>query len=639
MNNYYKHLWITGKRLGLILVLFTLSRLVFYLFNLGFFRPLSFQQVILHFFYGLRFDIAVVFLFNLLFVLLSVLPSVLLVKKWYQATLKILFISINSLLLAANFVDTKFYEFEGKRLTADIFSKEWLGDDFVTLLPEFVKDFWYMFIGFAAFIWLFVKLYPSFNSSRERDTSLKYVKQIIVALVLMVASVFAGRGGVQLKPIGIIVAARYTSPQFMPLILNSPFTIVKTFGDNSLPASNYFNINEVDSVFNPVKEFKSNDRFKNKNVVIIILESFGREYSGYLNDTLGYTPNLDAIMRKGLTFKNAFANGKRSIEALPSIFSSLPALMDNALVNTQYASNAIEGIAELLGKKGYETAFFHGGKNGTMGFDNFVKLVGVKKYFGLDEYSDEANYDGGWGVYDEPYLQYFNEELGKLKEPFFASVFTLSSHHPYKIPKKHENKFPKGDLVNLESIGYADYALGEFFKKAEQQPWYNNTLFVLTADHTAQSKQAYYKSNEGMYAVPIVFFEPGNDNLKGLSDKVCQQADILPSVMHYLNNNEPFVSFGSSVFSDDSLGFAVSYLTGVYQLITNNGVLSFDGSVTLDFNCSLPDTVNFTDSVFGRQVMMNQMENKLKGIIQQYNFRMHHNLMQYTGKLSEYKNN
>ncbi|MDA3892077.1 MAG: sulfatase-like hydrolase/transferase [Salinivirgaceae bacterium] len=639
MHRYYKNLILTGKRLLLIMVFMTISRLIFYIFNFSFFASLSTRQVLYHFVYGIRFDLAIVFLFNLLFILLSVFPNNFILAKAYQKTLKVLIVFVNSILLGVNFVDTKFYEFEGKRLTADFFSKEWLGEDFRTLLPEFLKDYWYMFILFIAFIYLLGKLYSQNkknNNMRVGITIVEFIKQLSLTILVVVVSIVAGRGGVQLKPIGVIAAARYTSPEFMPLVLNSPFTIVKTFGDQSLPSPNYFPISIIDSVYNPVHEFSDSGTFKNKNVVIIILESFGREYSGFLNDTIGYTPVLDSIMKQGLTFTNAFANGKRSIEALPSIFSGLPALMDKAFVNTQFTANSIEGIGNILKNVDYETAFYHGGKNGTMGFDNYVKLVGVEKYFGIDEYTNEQDYDGNWGVFDEPYLQYFAKELSGYNEPFFASVFTLSSHHPYKIPEQYEGKFPEGDLINLESIGYADYSLGQFFKTAAKQSWYSNTLFVLTADHTAQSKGEFYKSNVGKYAVPIVLYAPGDTSLVGVSEKICQQTDILPSVLDYLNYNKPFTSFGESLFSNDSSGYAVNYLSGVYQLITKDVVICFDGGQLLNYNFSITDTVSNQILMSSDSIALKLAEDKLKGIIQQYNFRMEHNLMNYKGKLSDY---
>lgn len=676
MQNYYKQLLLLVKRLMLLIVLMTVTRLIFYIFNYSFFATLSLNQVLLHFMYGIRFDLASVFLLNLGFIIFSTLPDSILKLKGYQLFLKIQYVAVNSILLAANLVDTKFYEFEGKRLTGDFFTKEWLGEDFITLLPEFISDFWYIFLVFIVLVYALIKFYPRNTQSaiiNNKVIKYKIFKQIGFTILILLLSISIGRGGLQLRPIGIIAAARYTSPEFMALILNSPFTILKTLGGKSLPNPEYFTLNELESIYNPIHKFEQHKRFRHKNVVIIILESFGKEYSGYLNDTTGFTPKFDSIMQLGLTYKNAFANGKRSIEALPSIFSGLPALMDNAFVNSKFSSNAVEGIGSILNKQGYYTAFYHGGKNGTMGFDNYAKLVGISNYFGIDQYANEADYDGNWGVFDEPYLQYVAKEINSMQQPFFASVFTLSSHHPYKIPEQHQNKFPKGNLDNLESIGYADYALGEFFKTAAKQPWFKNTLFVLTADHTAQASNPYYKSNIGKYAVPLVFYAPGDKKMVGISEKICQQTDILPSILDYLKYSEPFVAFGNSVFSSDTNSFAVNYLSGIYQFKDKNVTIYFDGQKVLDNKYSTVDTTSIvdffykmdssstSDSFFVGDTMLDsvsiahedstciasqmrvdslhikQAENILKGIIQQYNYRMEHNLMKYHGKLTDIK--
>ncbi len=617
----------------------SITRLIFYLFNHQMFANLSFGSVISLFFYGLRFDLATVFLFNIVFIVLSVVPDTVLKYRAYQVVMEVLFITVNSLLIATNLIDTKFYIFEGKRLTGDIFTKEWLGKDLVTLLPQFLKDYWYLYLMFVLCIAFFIWIYPKYKSSDtkpDKQVKFKFIKQLLIAVVLLVLSVYAGRGGTQLKPLGIIAAARYTTPEFIPLILNSPFTIIKTLGNKSLPNQKYFPIAQIDSVYSPVHHYH-HKKFRNKNVVIIILESFGRDYSGFLNDTIGYMPNLDSIMQRGLTFTHAFANGKRSIEALPSILSSVPALMDNAFVNTKFSSNSIEGLGQVLVKEGYQTAFYHGGKNGTMGFDNFVNLVGFQKYYGMDEYPDKSDYDGNWGIYDEPYLQYFANQLSRMQQPFLTAVFTLSSHHPYMIPEKYQGRFPKGDLENLESIGYADYALGEFFKTASKMPWFKNTLFVLTADHTSLAHTGYYQTNVGKYAVPLVFYAPGDKRIKGVSNLTCQQADILPSVLDYLGYNEPFNAFGKSVFSSDSNRFAVNYISGIYQLINTNCAISFDGSKVIDTLFFKTDTVNnyLQDSL--HRVWEQKAENNLKAYIQQYNFRMEHNLMKFHGKLSDIK--
>jgi phosphoglycerol transferase MdoB-like AlkP superfamily enzyme len=626
-----------GLRLLLVMGFLTLTRLVFYIFNHELYSGLSFFQVILHFIYGLRFDLATVALFNLVFVLFSVLPAPLVSKSWYQLVLKILFLVVNTFVLALNMIDVKFYEFEGKRLGADFFTKEWLGNDFIALLPEFIKDYWFLFLFFALFIYVFTRLYPNQKEEakpEKRFSALKLGLQLLIGSVVLFFMIILGRGGFQLKPIGVIAAVKYTSPEYTGLVLNSPFTVVKTWGRKVLPNPNYFDSQQLDSIFNPEIKLNHKQKFRNKNVVIIILESFGREYSGFLNNNQGFTPNLDSIMQQGLTFTQAFANGKRSIEALPSILSSLPAIMDNAFVTSLYSSNHIESLAAILKNKGYQTSFFHGGKNGTMGFDNFTKLAGIDAYFGMNEYPNEEDYDGNWGIYDEPYLQYFCKQISQMKEPFFTSVFTLSSHHPYSIPEKYAGKFPKGNLINLESIGYADFALKRFFETAEKQPWYKNTLFVLTADHTAQAEADFYKTNVGKYAVPLVFFAPGDKKLNGLSERICQQTDIFPSVLDYLRYSEPFVAFGTSVFRNTPEGFAIAYSNGLYQLVYDNYAIHFNGNKVVSIDTLLVQPLNPLPALDSVVVETQAGEQLLKGIIQQFNVRMEENLMKFNSDIS-----
>ncbi|OFY22411.1 MAG: hypothetical protein A2W88_07675, partial [Bacteroidetes bacterium GWF2_40_13] len=510
MRDYLYHQYLLAQRLFLIMIFMTLTRVVFYIMNFHLFSSLNFSEVLLHFMYGMRFDLATIALANISYVLFSSLPTVVLNRPWYQLFLKYLFIVPNIILLAINMVDCKFYEFEGKRLTADFFNKEWLGNDFVTLLPEFIKDYWYAVLLFAVLTFLFIYLYPKYSQNKFQNSPSKLyniVVQSLLGVIIIGLTIVLGRGGFQLKPISIITAARYAAPENIALVLNSPFTVIKTFGRQSLPNPEYFTEEELSKTFNPEQHYGDSLPMNKKNVVLIILESFGKEYSGFLNEKrTTYTPKFDSIMQLGLTCTQGYSNGKRSIEALPSIMSGIPSLMDNAFITSSYTSIHIESIGSLLKKQGYYTAFYHGGKNGTMGFDNFIKLSGIENYFGLDEYPNLADNDGNWGIFDEPYLTYFCNEISQMQEPFFASVFTLSSHHPYQLPLSHQGKYPKGNLVNLESIGYADFSLGKFFQLAAKQPWFSNTVFVLCADHTAQADEEFYKSTMGKFAIPIVFY-------------------------------------------------------------------------------------------------------------------------------------
>ena len=659
MLNYLTNIKLFAKRILLIFVFMTATRLLFYAMNSSHFC-LSFSELLLHLCYGLKFDMVSITLANLLFVLMSIVPvSRILDNHIYQKILKIIFLTTNIAILACNFVDCKFYEWEEKRLTADIFAPEWMGDDFLTLLPRFFTDYWPLFLLFAATAALFVWLYPNHNPDTRphRCTPLEYAIQSVVALLIMALTALASRGSLGEKPLRIMAAANHTTPERMPLILNSSFTIFKTLGNNVLPQYNYFADDQLEQVYTPLHTPDSIAIGKGKNVVIIILESFGREYSALLNNSkTGYTPNLDSLMQLGLYCTNAYANGKRSIEAIPSVMASLPALLDKAFITSTFASNQIDGIATLLGRRGYTSAFFHGGANGTMSFDSFTSLAGFERYYGFNEYPDKGDSDNYWGIFDEPFEQFMVSELSTFKQPFVAGLFTLSSHHPYTIPEQHKGWFPKGHLVNLESIGYADYALGRFFESASKTDWYNNTLFVLTADHTAQSGSEFYQSTVGHYAVPLIFICPSDSSMHGVYTRTAQQTDIMPTILDYVGCDEPFVAFGNSLFDTAAPRFAVSYLNGLYQLIDDERCVNFDGDefttsmeikkfhqydgidryangyqfVSISeslkrYKAEAEELLRNRDAYLSKNKADEQNLQLLKGIIQQYNSRMQNN--------------
>ena len=622
MKNYLYHIKLFIYRFLIIILIFSISRLLFYFFNFSYFDSIGFGKLVKIMFFGIRFDISALYYFNILFILLSLIPGNFKNNRNYQKTLMLIFIIVNSVLLATNYTDTKFFDFEHKRLTSDIFTSEWLGEDFLTLLPEFIKDYWYLILIWLVMSFAMYYFYPRFNnekSFKDKFNIYGISSQTVVFIVLMGIGLIFGRGGFQLKPLRIIHAADYTSARNIPLILNTPFTLMKSVGAKSFTAAKYFEKEELDSIYSPLIKFKKNEK-KNTNIVIIILESFSKEYIGGLNNGSGYTPFLDSLIKKSLVFTNAYANGKRSMEAMPSIMASLPALTDETYITSRFSSNKINSIATELSKENYHTAFFHGGKNGTMGFDTFTMIAGFKEYYGRNEYPNESDYDGNWGIYDEEYLQYYCNKMSEFKQPFFTSVFTLTSHHPYEIPSKYQNNFPKGTLNIHESIGYTDFALSKFFESAEKTDWYNNTLFILTADHTAQAESSYYKSQLGNYAIPLVLFHPTDTIFKGTSDIISQQADIFPTIIDYLGISNQIICFGNSLFHKDNR-YTVNYINGIFQLLKNDYLIQFDGNKTLAiYNVK-------TDSLLQKNLINDidttqEFEEYLKAIIQSYQERL-----------------
>ncbi len=618
-------------RLFFLLLFFSLSRILLFFFNTSLFYNTEWTGLSVLWFYGLRFDLSTLLMLNGLFILMYIFPAPFRTNSTYIHLLDWLAISFNSIAFLINLMDIIYFRFTLRRTTFDILDFAKANNGFLDLIPQFISDFWYIPLIWFFFVAAILKI---FQLTKVRFThsiaDWKFYTTQSLLFILMAGFLILGiRGGSQLKPISPINAANYGNINEIPLILNTPFTIIKTIGKEQLERKAYFSDDELASIFSPQRAYSSTNASQTKkNVVVIILESFSVEHFRFFNKNLqegtyaGFTPFLDSLFEKSLVF-NAIANGKRSIDGIPAIISSLPTLMNQSIVGSNYAGNKINSLAQILKQNGYYTAFFHGGKNGTMNFDAYAQMAGFDHYFGKDEYNNNADFDENWGIWDEKYFQYFATKLTKLQSPFFTTIFSLSSHHPYSIPKEHEGKFRTGDLPIQQSIMYTDYALQQFFETAKQMPWYTNTLFVITADHTSEGNFDFYKNSMGQYLVPIAFFSPIDTFLiKTKTRKQIQQTDIFPSIIDYLHISDPFVAFGNSIFDTIANSFGVNYTNNYTQLVKDGYLLRFSDNKTTDFFNLQTDSLLTQNVVNPKNRKQQEMERFLKAYIQQYNNRM-----------------
>ncbi len=628
-NNLYFILFI---RITILLLLYSISRFLFIISNQQYFKDISIIEYFNIFWGGLRFDISSVLMTNSVFIILSILPFWFVYNKVYQKVLLYFFYISNSFAILFNFIDIVYFRFTFKRTTSDIFNYMGVGGDFDKLLPQFLKDFWFIPILWILSIWFFVFLNNKIKYNGIYKKSLKYSLLKVLGFIIILFSTIIGiRGGFQLRPLDIINASKYSNSKNIPLVLNTPFSIIKTIGLPVLEKKEYFsNRTELNKIYSP---FYSNNSIvcdsSKYNVVVIIFESLSQEHIGALNNIKGYsgfTPFLDSLINISYV-TSGFANGKRSIEGIPAIIAGIPTLMNEAYITSMYAGNKINSLASLLRSEGYNTSFFHGGSNGTMGFESFAKVAGFNSYYGRNQYNKESDYDGKWGIFDEPYLQYFANMLNKTKPPFFSTIFTLSSHHPYTVPEKYNGKFKKGKLEIQESIMYADFSLRKFFETASKMPWFNKTIFVITADHTSEAYFDYYQNTIGMYAIPIIYFIPDNDSIRLIEKKLSQQIDIMPTVLGLLNFKGNYFSFGNDIFDSSKPNFSISYLNNEYQLIKDGFVLKFDGkSSTALYNIN-NDSLLKNNLINNEIKKKNEMESFVKAVIQQYNNSMISNKM------------
>lgn len=551
----------------------TLSRLVFYVNLLCYFQT-STPELLEVLLYGLRFDaVSIAYLLGPFFIALPFLKS-----QRHQLISKLYFFGMLSAMNLLNCIDAEFFKFTARRSTDDLFEYAFLSDDLFNIGPNLLGYFWYLLAAFALISTLTWFLYTqAFNNPVElayrRDRGISFLATAIILLV-------AARGGFQRIPLTIIDASDIENSRLGPVVLSTPFTMIKTIGK---PELNDFKFTKAETAsLSPIVRYGSTTKlatYKGQNVVIIIMESFANEYIGQLNGLqTSYTPFLDSLINESLVFENGLANGHRSIEGIPAVVASIPTLMYEPYTTSRYAGNTVTSLASVLGNEGYYSAFMHGGNKNSMNFESFAKQANYDSFYDRDDYPfPDRDYDGYWGIFDHLFFRQCVTEFSNFKQPFFSTIFTLSSHYPYSLPKGYKNTFPKGSLPIHENIGYADEALRQFFAEASKKDWYDSTLFVITADHTSLSEHPQFQTKVGSLRVPIILYHPNDTNLIGRLPQIVQQTDIQPTILDLLGYNKPFFSFGVSAFDSTANHYAIAFKNDQHQLLLNNKLIGFDG--------------------------------------------------------------
>ena len=641
----------TIYNLMLAYVVYFLARILYLLLNYSYFAvDMTYGHLIELFMGGLVFDTSAILITNSLYIFLMLLPWHGKETRLYQQVCKWVFLCINGLALFVNCCDAVYFRFTMRRTTTTIFnefSNE--GNIGSIFFQELVNHFYLVFI-FGVIIWALYKFYRSTRLRQRHYVWWQYDVAMLLSLLFVAPFTVAGiRGGftTAVRPITISNANQYADhPIEAALVLNTPFSLYRTIGKDVFVVPDYFNPEDLEVIYSPIHQpdivtndsvdsdsVDSDTTFVKKNVVILIVESFGREYIGALNRSLdggrykGYTPFVDSLIARSVTFTHSYCNGRKSIDGMPSILSSIPMFVEPFFL-TPASMNHVSGIARLLGNEGYETAFFHGAQRGSMGFQAFANATGFKAYYGREDFNADSrfgnddDFDGTWAIWDEPFLQYYGAKMSEMKEPFMTAVFTASSHHPYVVPEKYQDVYPEEGLIIHKCIRYTDMAIRKFFERVSHEPWFHNTIFVLTSDHTNLSDHAYYQTDLGGFCSPIIIYEPGNQSrIPEIQDKIAQQIDILPTVMGMLHYPRPYFAFGIDLFNTPpEETWAVNYLNGIYQYVKKEHVLQFDGEKTIGIY-ALSDSL-MQNNLNGQLPDQPWMEQDLKAIIQQYMSRM-----------------
>jgi phosphoglycerol transferase MdoB-like AlkP superfamily enzyme len=622
-------------RILLVYLFYFISRVLFFLFNKSLFgidNTVDFLKLCYH---GLAFDTTALLYVNILFILLSILPLTINADLRFQKILKWLYFITNFIAYSTNFIDIIYYRFSqvrSTRATLDLLVNE---NNKSALLSHFITTYWYIFVLFLLCCWLWIFLYKKIDIEvyKPKNHLLSYFSSSVIGILIISALIVGGiRGDFKhsTRPINLVDAYRHVRiPNQGDIVLNTPFAIFRTLKVSSYKVPNWTTQEYINKHIKPIKQYNRHHHNSRPNVVIFILESMGREYWGCMNEGKSipnfrsYTPFLDSLSTNSLIFTNGFANGRQSIHAMSSILAGIPSF-HTAFTSSPYAKQKIQSLISICDTLGYQTSFFHGAANGSMGFLGFSNILGFKNYFGRSEYNNDADYDGIWGIWDEPFFQFMNKTVGKQEQPFLATMFSISSHDPFIIPEQYKQKFKGGPMPIDKCVEYTDYALRKYFDYAKTQDWYNNTIFVITADHTNQINYEEYSKPINRFAVPILFFSPNkNFKLKGVRTDLASQTDIYPSIIDLIGYNKPFRSWGRSLITNDTTETprVINSPGNIYQFMENHYIYIFDGE-KFSGVFAIEDTGLKTNLISKKDPEIKRGMENCKAYIQDYMYRI-----------------
>ena len=628
--------------LAIAYVVYFIARLVFLAENWGLYAEGMTASHLMELLQGgVVFDTSAILYTNVLWVVMVLFPVSRKENPTYHKICRWVFVVVNTFALILNLCDAVYFQYSMRRTTVTVFQEFGNENNLGSIFGQEALSHWYFFLLTALLAYGMWRLYIT---PRLDHRQLNWKSYAVVTFLSMLAytpfSVAGMRGGWtrDVRPITISNANNYCDrPTEAGIVLNTPFSLIRTYGFNLFEVPDFFQDEaEMVAIFDPIRQpADSTKTFKKKNVVVIIIESFGREYIGAYNKHLdggrykGYTPFADSLIAHSLTFTHSYCNGRKSIDGMPSILSSIPMFVEPFFLSP-FSNNAISGIADCLNGKGYKTAFFHGAERGSMGFMAFARATKFQEYYGREDFvadkrtvGDKA-FDGWWGISDEPFLQYMNLKLSEMPQPFMAAVFTLSSHHPFRVPDPYKEVYKEEELPIHKVIRYTDNALRLFFESAKKEPWFENTIFAITSDHTNMSNHEEYKTDLGGFCSPVIFYDPTGEMGVGMRDAIAQQIDIMPTILGYLGYDQPYMGFGIDLLNTPAEDtWAVNYLNGIYQYVKYGYVLQFDGQNTKAV-FRLDDSL-MKQNLLGKVPEQQQMELELKAIIQQYMERMSQN--------------
>jgi phosphoglycerol transferase MdoB-like AlkP superfamily enzyme len=575
-------------------------------------------------YWGLRIDFTAIFYINIIFLLYFFFIADFIKQKLSRIIGIALFLGLNIPLLALNVIDLGYFKFTGRRSNINLI---YVISDSFSAVPGFIKKYWYLFLLFALLVVFLCKAVLKIIRVPKPGKKPKNLLNYYFSLFLFLLVSGGIAHGIGEKFITPATPLLNFSPEYEPLVNNSSITFLYSIVKKQRPlkVKTYYSASALDTSFSIYRKYDHNQSFTHKNVVIFILESFCKEFLTDGNKFRANTPFLDSIIARSTWCSNAFANGVMSNQGIVAILGSQPAFLDEPYYYSIYSNDKIRGIGTILKEEGYSTHFFMGAGPDHFGFGKFCKMIGIDQYHSGEDFGDDSYYDGHWGICDHKFLPFAANILNKEKSPFLSVIFNLSSHDPFTIVPEMRSRFDYfGQAPFQKAVSYVDYSLRLFFDSIKNSSWYNNTIFVFSADHSILSAivNSYKSANSyTAYRIPIFIFDP-SDPVYHAVTKPVQQLDIVPTILDKLQYSQPFMAFGRSI-NDSNDNYIINRGRGTMQVMDSEFLFGYSEDLERPeylfrphTDSTLTNNLLNNSSYYSRQ---NKLEGHLKAVIQRYN--------------------
>jgi len=595
--------------LALVLSVFQIFRLAFLILHWNIFTGDGPLDILISFLIGIRFDLHITLAIMGLFFLILHIPGGW--KKHAVLNQIILWIPVPIFFLsfALMLIDLHYYSEAGRHLSQEIFLATGNTDDFTSSMLMIAQYRWSIIV-YAVTAPVFVYIWRwATRPVRFRIDSAGLVRETIALVVFFLFFGLGVRGTLEPKPLKTGHAFAQGKVELGHLALNAAFTVGRTLVSGKGEVVNFFPVKDaietVQDLLNIDPKLPVSDKFpvfrhhepasvgtsgKKPNIVFMVMESWGGKWVGAMGAPVKATPVFDELSEGGLLFTDFYATGRRSQEAMASICMGVPLFSDMDIFTSGLEQNNFRGLGRIFAEQGYETVFMHGGKVGTLGLNGFARIAGFNRYVGMEDLElKPGDYDGAWGVYDHAMAGHINDELRTLKEPFFLLWFTLSSHEPFRIPDGFPRIQPNGTREGkmYNALYYSDHSLGEFFRKAKVEDYFENTVFIIVGDHSAGKNLVTPRER---HRIPLLVYSPGRFEPDQVN-KVGNQIDLIPTIMDVAGIPGDHHSLGNSMFGAGR-GYAYVNLGNIYGWLQKDRVLTVntDGSSAMlyEYNTDKP---------------------------------------------------